>query len=514
MTDIDELFGAFDEAPATQTPDERGAARKRSRSEDDGAERAPPQPRPAVRVTDPVKEDERGRNVTSFAAYPADYAAPAPRPPRPAARTWPFELDGFQRRAVACIDKTESVLVSAHTSAGKTVCAEYAIATALRDGQRVVYTSPIKALSNQKFRDLQEIFSDVGLMTGDITINPQASCLVMTTEILRSMLYRGSELVREVKWVAARRPSVRLSTQLAGPSSQVVYDEIHYMRDRERGVVWEESIILLPHTVRFVFLSATIPNAREFAAWICQTHRQACHVVYTDYRPTPLVHYVFASGGEGLHLVVDEAGAFREANFETAMACLGGGATAPDADDAGKRRRRPSGRQAETDLKRIVGVVRQQQWQPAIVFAFSKAQCERNAVALKDEPSFNAPDEADVVEKVYASALEALSDDDKALPQVTTLLPLLKRGIGIHHGGLLPIVKEVVEILFQEGFLKLLFATETFAIGINMPARTVVFTETRKFDGAPPRASQRSGAFRLARPRRRRISVASKGRLL
>ena len=114
--------------------------------------------------------------------------------------------------------------MSAHTSAGKTVCAEYAIATALRDGQRVVYTSPIKALSNQKFRDLQEIFSDVGLMTGDITINPQASCLVMTTEILRSMLYRGSELVREVKWV--------------------VYDEIHYMRDRERGVVWEESIIL------------------------------------------------------------------------------------------------------------------------------------------------------------------------------------------------------------------------------------------------------------------------------
>ena len=107
------------------------------------------------------------------------------------------------------------------------------------------------------------------------------------------------------------------------------------MRDRERGVVWEESIILLPHTVRFVFLSATIPNAREFAAWICQTHRQACHVVYTDYRPTPLVHYVFASGGEGLHLVVDEAGAFREANFETAMACLGGGATASDADDAG-----------------------------------------------------------------------------------------------------------------------------------------------------------------------------------
>ena len=180
------------------------------------------------------------------------------------------------------------MLVSAHTSAGKTVCAEYAIAKSLRDGQRVIYTSPSKALSNQKFRDLQEEFQDVGLMTGDITINPSAKCLVMTTEILRSMLYRGSEVMREVKWV--------------------VYDEIHYMRDKERGVVWEESIILLPHSVRFVFLSATIPNSVQFASWIAVTHRQPCHVVYTDYRPTPLVHYVFAAGGEGLHLVVDEKG--------------------------------------------------------------------------------------------------------------------------------------------------------------------------------------------------------------
>ena len=142
--------------------------------------------------------------------------------------------------------------------------AEYAFAMALRDKTRVIYTSPLKALSNQKYRELVEEFHDVGLMTGDVTINPEASCLVMTTEILRSMLYRGSEVVREVQLL--------------------VYDEIHYLRDKERGVVWEESIILAPKSCRFAFLSATIPNALEFAAWVAKTHKSPCHVVYTEFR--------------------------------------------------------------------------------------------------------------------------------------------------------------------------------------------------------------------------------------
>lgn len=219
------------------------------------------------------------------------------------ARTYPFVLDPFQAVSVASIERNESVLVSAHTSAGKTVVAEYAIALSLRDKQRVIYTSPIKALSNQKYRELHAEFGDVGLMTGDVTINPEASCLVMTTEILRSMLYRGSEIMREVAWV--------------------VFDEIHYMRDAERGVVWEETIILLPDNVHYVFLSATIPNAMQFAEWICKTHGQPCHVVYTNFRPTPLQHYLFPAGGEGIHLVVDEKGVFREENFQKAMGSLG-----------------------------------------------------------------------------------------------------------------------------------------------------------------------------------------------
>lgn len=218
------------------------------------------------------------------------------------AKEYPFVLDPFQKQAILCIDNSQSVLVSAHTSAGKTVVAEYAIAKSLHAKQRVIYTTPIKALSNQKFREFTDEFQDVGLVTGDVTINPSASCLIMTTEILRNMLYRGSEVMREVGWV--------------------IFDEIHYMRDKERGVVWEETLILLPDNVRYVFLSATIPNARQFAEWVCHLHKQPCHVVYTDYRPTPLQHYIFPAGGDGIHLIVDEKGQFKEDNFTTAMAVL------------------------------------------------------------------------------------------------------------------------------------------------------------------------------------------------
>jgi ATP-dependent RNA helicase DOB1 len=188
-------------------------------------------------------------------------------------------------------------------------------------------------------------FGDVGLMTGDVTINPSATCLVMTTEvsliratqhygalntlqILRSMLYRGSEIMREVAWV--------------------IFDEIHYMRDKERGVVWEETIILLPHTVRYVFLSATIPNAMQFAEWICKSHDQPCHVVYTDFRPTPLQHYMFPAGGEGIYLVVNEKGEFRDDNFTKAMGKLQEAMGDDPADPkAGKGRKGKSKKGAE-----------------------------------------------------------------------------------------------------------------------------------------------------------------------
>ncbi|KAK9719626.1 ATP-dependent RNA helicase mtr4 [Basidiobolus ranarum] len=384
--------------------------------------------------------------------------------PQPPARTYPFKLDPFQLLATHCIERSESVLVSAHTSAGKTVVAEYAIAQSLREKQRVIYTSPIKALSNQKYRELLQEFGDVGLMTGDVTINPSASCLVMTTEILRSMLYRGSEVMREVAWV--------------------IFDEVHYMRDKARGVVWEETIIMLPHKVHYVFLSATIPNAMEFAEWICKIHEQPCHIVYTDFRPTPLQHYLFPSGSEGIHLVVDEKSVFREENFQKAIGALGDSAPEePGGSGKGskKKSRKPTTK-GPSDIYKIVKMIMTKNYHPVIVFSFSKRECESLALQMS-KLDFNDESENEMVATVFTNAINGLSDDDKQLPQIEHLLPLLRRGIGIHHSGLLPILKEVIEILFQEGLLKVLFATETFSIGLNMPAKTVVFTNVRKFDG-------------------------------
>ncbi|KAF9447607.1 antiviral helicase [Macrolepiota fuliginosa MF-IS2] len=390
-------------------------------------------------------------------------------PPAKPDREYKFELDPFQRVSVYAIQRNESVLVSAHTSAGKTVVAEYAIAQCLNRKQRVIYTSPIKALSNQKYREMLAEFGDVGLMTGDVTINPSATCLVMTTEILRSMLYRGSEIMREVAWV--------------------IFDEIHYMRDKERGVVWEETIILLPHTVRYVFLSATIPNAMQFAQWICRSHEQPCHVVYTDFRPTPLQHYLFPAGGEGIFLVVNEKGEFREDNFSKAMGKLQDSAGDDPADPkAGKGRKGkskkggPDTKKGPSDISKIIKMIMLKNYNPVIVFAFSKRECEGLAMNMS-KFEFNSSDEQDLVTNIFNNAIANLAEADRDLPQIANLLPLLRRGTGVHHGGLLPILKEVIEILFQEGLIKVLFATETFSIGLNMPAKTVVFTAARKFDG-------------------------------
>lgn len=386
----------------------------------------------------------------------------------PEAKTYPFTLDPFQQVSVACLERKESVLVSAHTSAGKTAVAEYAIAMSFRDKQRVIYTSPLKALSNQKYRELSAEFSDVGLMTGDVTLSPNASCLVMTTEILRGMLYRGSEVLKEVAWV--------------------IFDEIHYMKDRERGVVWEESIIFLPPAIKMVFLSATMSNATEFAEWICYIHKQPCHVVYTDFRPTPLQHYVFPVGGSGLYLVVDENEQFREDNFlklqdtfTKQKQMMGDGNKSANGKASGRIARGGSA-SGGSDIYKIVKLIMERKFQPVIIFSFSRRECEQHAMSMS-KLDFNSQEEKDIVENVFKNAISCLNEEDRSLPAIDLMLPLLQRGIAVHHSGLLPIIKELVEILFQEGLVKALFATETFAMGLNMPAKTVVFTSVKKWDG-------------------------------
>uniref|UniRef100_A0A1B0GC66 Uncharacterized protein n=1 Tax=Glossina morsitans morsitans TaxID=37546 RepID=A0A1B0GC66_GLOMM len=496
MEDVDELFNCFNETANTDVteeliPPEESVIAVAEKSELKENERSIEKRARVVNATEDAAEDSKRIKITEsilddicvdalkscvivhvikspesctheVAIYPGQEYVPLQCFVGKPAKCYAFVLDPFQKEAILCIDNQQSVLVSAHTSAGKTVVAEYAIAKSLNAKQRVIYTTPIKALSNQKYREFNEEFKDVGLVTGDVTINPSASCLIMTTEILRNMLYRGSEIMREVGWV--------------------VFDEIHYMRDKERGVVWEETLILLPDNVRYVFLSATIPNARQFAEWVCHLHKQPCHVVYTDYRPTPLQHYIFPAGGDGLHLIVDESGHFKEDNFNTAMAVLQSSGEAAKGDQKGRKGGIKGVNSGQSNIFKIVKMIMERNFAPVIIFSFSKKDCEVYAMQMA-KLNFNTADEKKLVDEVFNNALDVLSEEDRQLPQVENVLPLLRRGIGIHHGGLLPILKEIIEILFGEGLLKALFATETFAMGLNMPARTVLFTAPRKFDG-------------------------------
>jgi antiviral helicase SKI2 len=218
------------------------------------------------------------------------------------AKEWPFELDTFQKEAVYHLENGDSVFVAAHTSAGKTVVAEYAIALAAKHMTKAIYTSPIKALSNQKFRDFRQIFDEVGILTGDVQIAPEASCLIMTTEILRSMLYRGADLIRDVEFV--------------------IFDEVHYVNDLERGVVWEEVIIMLPEHVTLILLSATVPNTYEFASWVGRTKRKDIYVISTPKRPVPLEHYLWAD--KGTFKIVDSEKKFIEKGWKDANDVLSG----------------------------------------------------------------------------------------------------------------------------------------------------------------------------------------------
>ncbi|OHT00605.1 Superkiller viralicidic activity 2-like 2 [Tritrichomonas foetus] len=423
-----------------------------------------------------------GDNVIHYAALPGGKTSlePVKFPENPVLE-YDFELDEFQRESIACVHNRESVLVSAHTSAGKTAIAYYAVKMALDAGSRVVYTSPIKALSNQKYRELKEKFGDVGLVTGDITLNMSASILVMTTEILRMMLYRGDSLVRELSWV--------------------IYDEIHYMRDIERGVVWEESIILLPHEVRFVFLSATIPNAREFSEWIAQIHKQPCHVVYTEYRPVPLKYYIAPPGIEPI-IVKEADGRINEGAFQAAFEA------GPKIENSGsskrvfvgvnvhemkknKQNKKQKGNKVDKNLMATItaGAITRlvdMDLSPMIVFAFGRKECDDLPKALGNV-SFISEEESESIEQLLDVSIEKLNDSDKNLPQIATLRALLVRGIAVHHGGLIPLMKELIELLFQHGLVKILFATETFAMGLNMPARTVLFHSLIKFDGSQRR---------------------------
>ncbi|KAG2205294.1 hypothetical protein INT46_009786, partial [Mucor plumbeus] len=402
------------------------------------------------------------------------------------AMQFPFELDIFQKQAVYHLEIGDSVFIAAHTSAGKTVVADYAIALATKHMTKAIYTSPIKALSNQKFRDFKHTFGeDVGILTGDVQIRPEASCLVMTTEILRSMLYRGADLIRDVEFV--------------------IFDEVHYVNDLERGVVWEEVIIMLPAHVNIILLSATVPNTKEFAGWVGRTKKKDIYVISTLKRPVPLEHYIYANkdiykivGANetklntiGYNKAKDAMMKRKEqvdkANGVSANARGGrggrGGAVTRGGGSRTMTRSYQSGMQTDRNLfVHLIGMLKIKSLLPVVIFTFSKKRCEEYASGLSKTDLCTSLEKSEIHVFIERS-LVRLRGTDKFLPQILRMRDLLSRGIAVHHGGLLPIIKEIVEILFARGLVKVLFATETFAMGVNMPARCVVFSGIRKHDG-------------------------------
>ncbi|KAF3815192.1 helicase SKI2W [Mirounga leonina] len=381
---------------------------------------------------------------------------------------WAFEPDVFQKQAILHLERHDSVFVAAHTSAGKTVVAEYAIALAQKHMTRTIYTSPIKALSNQKFRDFRNTFGDVGLLTGDVQLHPEASCLIMTTEILRSMLYSGSDVIRDLEWV--------------------IFDEVHYINDAERGVVWEEVLIMLPDHVSIILLSATVPNALEFADWIGRLKRRQIYVISTVARPVPLEHYLFTGNspktqGE-LFLLLDSRGAFHTKGYYAAVEAKKE-RMSKHAQTFGAKQPTHQGGPAQDRgvYLSLLASLRTRAQLPVVVFTFSRGRCDEQASGLTSLDLTTSSEKSEI-HLFLQRCLARLRGSDRQLPQVLHMSELLHRGLGVHHSGILPILKEIVEMLFSRGLVKVLFATETFAMGVNMPARTVVFDSMRKHDGS------------------------------
>ncbi len=335
--------------------------------------------------------------------------------------------DRFQEEAINYINQGFSVIVSAPTGAGKTAIAEHVISGALEKQQRVIYTAPIKALSNQKYRDFRGQMEDkIGILTGDVSLNPQAPILIMTTEIFRNKILDEPKSLEPYSWI--------------------IFDEVHYIDNYERGTVWEESLIFLPRHMKILALSATIPNIKELAAWMESIHQTSIKVVIEEKRPVPL-HFLFQCQNE----IVDNINQLKRL-----------------------RHGKPN------KISALIAYLRQKQGLPCIYFVFGRRRAEDLAFELQNF-DFLTGDEHRQITALYESLLKRfdLENERSALQ----MYPLIQKGIAFHHAGMLPTLKEVIERLFTSRLIKIIFTTETFALGINMPSRSVIFDELRKYYG-------------------------------
>ncbi len=357
-----------------------------------------------------------------------------------------FELDPFQEEAINAIENRQSVVVSAPTGSGKTLIADYIIHKHKDDDKRIIYTAPIKALSNQKFKDFSLEYGEdkVGLMTGDLVINSHAKIIIMTTEIYRNMVVSKDSEIANIAYV--------------------IFDEIHYINDIERGYVWEESIIYSPSSLRFLCLSATIPNANEFSRWIQAIKRHPVKTIVSSKRHVPLEHHFYDT-----ELGITSAEKIKEA------------AGIPDYYKVmgGKKKKRQQARLPEPNHVELIKELGLDKL-PALFFSFSRKDCQVKAQELAKINLF--PKNHQLLQYMNQKLENAPSEINK-LKSTMMLKEVLSQGIAFHHAGLLPIIKEVVEDLFSQGKINVLYTTETFAVGINMPAKTVCFNSLRKYDG-------------------------------
>ncbi len=354
-----------------------------------------------------------------------------------------YKLDRFQEEAVASIDAHHTVIVAAPTGAGKTLIAEYAVEKCINEGKRVIYTAPIKVLSNQKYRDFRTKYGDdkVGILTGDVSINPNAPVRIMTTEIFRNSIFEDSEGLSDVDYV--------------------ILDEIHYIDNAERGTVWEESLIFAPQEISFICLSATMPNLMELANWMETIRHSKVDVVNETNRPVPLEHYVytedFGVGSlEDLDVVrrTPVAAEYSRQEWDEVMNKIN-----------------------QADL---IDYIADQKQLPCLYFSSSRKRCEDMALDNSDRDLLTDEERERILSLYDRICIEHGMSDDKG---AAVMRNMMASGVAYHHAGMLPTMKEIVERTFASGLLKLLFTTETFAVGVNMPACTVVFDSLEKFDG-------------------------------
>ncbi|NMB02308.1 MAG: DEAD/DEAH box helicase [Firmicutes bacterium] len=366
-----------------------------------------------------------------------------------------FTLDPFQETAVNYIDQNHSVLVAAPTGVGKTLIADYIIEKIFREGGRVVYTAPIKALSNQKFREFKALVGEeaMGILTGDVVINPEAPILIMTTEIFRNMLQEDPERVADVRYV--------------------IFDEIHYIDDPERGSVWEESLIFMPPTMRFLGLSATIPNVDQLASWIAEVQEREIKVVTHFERVVPLKHSLYE----------------RSLGFTTMGAVQKKYRRLASSSESG----RPEV-EATTHLDLVESI--KEHYLPCLFFTFSRRKCESNALELGEEQDFLTKEQKAEVRAIIDSVLERYPAIESG--RWPHLRRLLLKGIAYHHAGMLPVLKDIVEELFTHRLISVLYCTETFAVGLNFPCKTVCFDSSTKWDGVSFRPITNREYFQMA----------------